>query len=160
VLAVFGRGLPRRVRSFLLALAILDDIVAIGFIAVLFTADLETGMLLAGLAGAVAFGALSLLLRTRVRLAAALAMALVAGLTWWLVLQSGVHPTIAGVALGLAMSRPPAGRARHALEPWTNLERSSPCSRSRPPSCRSRRSGSANSRRRSGASRSPSRAES
>lgn len=120
VLAVFGRGLPRRVRSFLLALAILDDIVAIGFIAVLFTADLEIGMLLAGLAGAGAFGALSLLLRTRVRLAAALAMALVAVLTWWLVLQSGVHPTIAGVALGLAMSRPPAGRARHALEPWTN----------------------------------------
>jgi NhaA family Na+:H+ antiporter len=120
VLAVFGRGLPRAVRSFLLALAILDDIVAIGFIAVLFTDGLDAGMLLAALAGAVAFGALSLLLRTRARVLIGCAMVLIAVLTWWFVLRSGVHPTIAGVALGLAMSRPAAARARHALEPVTN----------------------------------------
>ena len=31
-----------------------------------------------------------------------------------------MHATIAGVALGLVMSRRPAGRAVHALEPWSN----------------------------------------
>jgi Na+:H+ antiporter, NhaA family len=37
-----------------------------------------------------------------------------------LVLLSGVHATIAGVALGLAMAQQPALRVRHALEPWVN----------------------------------------
>jgi NhaA family Na+:H+ antiporter len=41
-------------------------------------------------------------------------------LAWFFVYQSGVHATIAGVALGLVMARRPAGRAAHALEPWSN----------------------------------------
>jgi NhaA family Na+:H+ antiporter len=45
VLAVFGKGLPSGIRIFLLALAILDDIVGILFIAVLFTTDVNVGML-------------------------------------------------------------------------------------------------------------------
>jgi NhaA family Na+:H+ antiporter len=39
---------------------------------------------------------------------------------WLLVYESGVHATIAGVALGLAMAQQPALRTRHALEPWVN----------------------------------------
>ena len=49
VLAVFGRGPAPRIRIFLLALAILDDVVGIVFIAVLFATDLNFGMLAAGL---------------------------------------------------------------------------------------------------------------
>src|SRR6218665_885298 len=56
VLAMFGRGLPSKVRIFLLALAILDDIVGIVFIAVLFTSDVDFGMLLLALGFVVAFG--------------------------------------------------------------------------------------------------------
>jgi Na+:H+ antiporter, NhaA family len=41
-------------------------------------------------------------------------------LTWYFVYQSGVHATIAGVALGLVMARRPAGRAVHVLEPYSN----------------------------------------
>ena len=41
-------------------------------------------------------------------------------LAWFFVYRSGVHATIAGVALGLVMARRPAGRAVHALEPWSN----------------------------------------
>jgi NhaA family Na+:H+ antiporter len=47
-------------------------------------------------------------------------MVLVGILTWMLVHDSGVHATIAGVALGLVMSRPPARATAHALEPWSN----------------------------------------
>ena len=41
-------------------------------------------------------------------------------LAWYFVYLSGVHATIAGVALGLVMARRPGGRAAHALEPWSN----------------------------------------
>jgi len=117
---MLGRGLPRAVRSFLLALAILDDIVGIAFIAIVFTDSLDIGMLLAALVAVVAFGLLSLALRTRWRLPAAVAMAVLALLAWWFVHSSGVHPTVAGVALGLAMSPQAAGRLRRTLDPVVN----------------------------------------
>jgi NhaA family Na+:H+ antiporter len=60
------------------------------------------------------------MLRGRMRWPLGVLMVLLAVLTWWLVYDSGVHATIAGVALGLVMSRAPAGRVAHALEPWNN----------------------------------------
>ena len=120
VLAVFGRGLPPALRVFLLALAILDDIVGIVFIAVLFTSGVNVGMLALAAIGIVAFGILSRQLDTRARRPVAVALVVVAVLTWAFVYASGVHATIAGVALGLAMAQQPALRARHALEPWVN----------------------------------------
>jgi NhaA family Na+:H+ antiporter len=128
VLAVFGRFIPTRVRVFLLALAVLDDLVAILIIAFFFTSEANLAYIgLAALAIA-AFGAVSRLLRPRStyvlgrRPVWPIVLTLVAlgVLAWWFVLQSGVHATIAGVALGFAMSRRPGGRAAHALEPWSN----------------------------------------
>jgi len=120
VLAVFGRGLPSGLRVFLLALAILDDIVGIVLIAVLFATDLDPWMLLAALACVAAFAALGRVPLRRGRVAAGIALAILALATWALVLASGVHATIAGVLLGLAMAQQPALRVLHALEPWTN----------------------------------------
>ncbi|MDQ1582402.1 MAG: Na+:H+ antiporter, NhaA family [Microbacteriaceae bacterium] len=120
VLAVFGRGLPNRIRVFLLALAVLDDLVAILIIAVFFTANPNLLMLALAAVSAVAFALLSRLLRGQLRIPIGVLMALLAVLTWWLVYQSGVHATIAGVVLGLAMARKPAGRVTHLLEPWSN----------------------------------------
>lgn len=136
LLAVFGRGLPSAVRVFLLALAILDDIVGIVFIAVLFTADIDGVMLLAAAACVVLFGILSRIDplrragaapgagdgRSRGLRPVVIRIALVgtAIVTWACVYASGVHATIAGVALGLAMAQQPALRARHVLEPWVN----------------------------------------
>lgn len=120
VLAVFGRGLPSALRVFLLALAILDDIVGIVFIAVLFTDDVNIGML-AGAAVAVAlFGVLSRQLDSRGRVPIAIALVLLGVATWVLVYLSGVHATIAGVVLGLVMAQQPALRVRHVMEPWVN----------------------------------------
>ncbi|HWI32563.1 MAG TPA: Na+/H+ antiporter NhaA [Microbacterium sp.] len=120
VLAVFGKGLPSGLRVFLLALAILDDIVGIVFIAVLFATDVNFGLLLAALAVVVVFGILSRMLDTRAGIPIAIALALLAILTWVLIYESGVHATIAGVLLGLAMAQRPAMRVRHELEPWIN----------------------------------------
>ncbi|MET0297863.1 MAG: Na+/H+ antiporter NhaA [Microbacterium sp.] len=120
VLAVFGKGLPSGLRIFLLALAILDDIVGIVFIAVLFTTDLQLQTLALAAVAVVAFGILSRVRAGRARVPVAIALGVLAVVTWVLVLESGVHATIAGVALGLAMAQRPALRTRHALEPWVN----------------------------------------
>src|SRR6478735_3547618 len=120
VLAVFGRGLPSGVRVFLLALAIIDDVVGIVFIAVLFATDLNFGMLTAGLVTTAVFGILSRLLHLRGRPWIIAALVVLAVATWAFILLSGVHATIAGVLLGLAMAQTPALVTRHAMEPWVN----------------------------------------
>lgn len=120
VLAVFGRGLPSGVRAFLLALAILDDIVGIIFIAVLFAHDTNWLLLGLGVVGVVVFGILSRMLRGGARVPIGVLMVIVAAVTWGLVALSGVHATIAGVLLGLAMAPRPAARVRHVLDPWVN----------------------------------------
>ncbi|GAA5029112.1 Na+/H+ antiporter NhaA [Microbacterium fluvii] len=120
VLAVFGRGLPSGVRVFLLALAILDDIVGIVFIAVLFATDLDGVMLLLALLAAAGFAIVSRVMGERVRPWMVVALIVLGVATWVLVYLSGVHATIAGVVLGLAMAQSPALIARHTLEPWIN----------------------------------------
>jgi NhaA family Na+:H+ antiporter len=120
VLAVFGKGLPAGIRIFLLALAILDDIVGIVFIAVLFTDGVNFGMLALAALAVVVFGVLSRQVDTRARIPISIALVILGIATWVLVHESGVHATIAGVALGLAMAQQPALHTRHALEPWVN----------------------------------------
>lgn len=122
VLAVFGRGLPGNVRAFLLALAILDDIVGIIFIAVLFTTGLNPVWLAVAAGLVLVFFVLSRVQpRTTTDAALRQAALLIIGIaTWAAVYQSGVHATIAGVALGFAMAPRKADRLRHRLEPWVN----------------------------------------
>lgn len=120
VLAVFGKGLPAAVRVFLLALAILDDIIGIVFIAVLFAHDLNWIALLLGVVGVIAFGFLSRMLPAKRSWIVIAAMIVIGVLVWAFVLLSGVHATIAGVMLGLAIAQSPSMRVRHVLEPWVN----------------------------------------
>ncbi|GAA4606110.1 NhaA family Na+:H+ antiporter [Actinoplanes octamycinicus] len=98
VLAVVGRSLPTALRTFLLTLAVVDDLLAIVIIAVFYTAHLSVLPLLAALVPLAAF---ALLVQRRVRswwLLLPLAFA-----TWALVHASGVHATVAGVLLGFAV---------------------------------------------------------
>ncbi len=120
VLAVFGRGLPSTVRVFLLALAILDDIIGIIFIAVLFARDVNWLTFGLAVVSVAAFWALSRWLHANGHIGIAIAMGLVGVITWVLVATSGIHATIAGVMLGLVMSPVPAERVRRALEPTVN----------------------------------------
>jgi Na+:H+ antiporter, NhaA family len=119
VLALVGRSLPGRVRVLLLALAVIDDLIAIMLIAAFFTSDLQPLPLLLAAPVVLAFGLLSSRL-TATPGVLVLVLLPLAVLAWALVLSSGVHATIAGVALGLAMAGSRATRTRHALEPWSN----------------------------------------
>ncbi len=116
VLAIFGRGLPKQARIFLLALAIFDDLVAILIIAVFFTSDLEVSWLIA----AVAVALLHLLLERFKRLPLNLVRLISFLVLWYFVLQSGVHATIAGVLLGLIIPARKAHVLVGKIQPWTN----------------------------------------
>ncbi|MDQ0647579.1 NhaA family Na+:H+ antiporter [Microbacterium natoriense] len=120
VLAMFGRGLPSTVRVFLLALAILDDIIGIVFIAVLFAHDVQWLLLGIAVVAVAVFWVLSRMLHRHGHPAVAVLMVVVGLLAWGLVAASGIHATIAGVLLGLVMAPVPAARVRHALEPTVN----------------------------------------
>ncbi len=98
VLAVLGTHLPSALRSFLLTLAVVDDVVAITIIAVAYTSDLNVLPLLAALVPLLAF---ALLLRGRRGVWWLLVP--LAFTTWALVHASGVHATVAGVLLGLVV---------------------------------------------------------
>jgi NhaA family Na+:H+ antiporter len=98
VLAVIGTHLPTALRTFLLTLAIVDDLLAICIIAIFYTGDLEPLWMLGAL---LPLGAFAILVQRRVR-------------TWWILLPlaatawamvhaSGVHATVAGVLLGFAV---------------------------------------------------------
>ncbi|MFF7492668.1 Na+/H+ antiporter NhaA [Streptomyces rubiginosohelvolus] len=98
VLAVIGTSLPSALRAFLLTLAVVDDLFAILIIAVFFTSDLNFLALGGAFLGLVAF---HLLLRFEVRgWYVYVPLALV---VWGLMYNSGVHATIAGVAMGLML---------------------------------------------------------
>ncbi len=98
VLAVVGSALPAALRTFLLTLAVVDDLLAILIIALFYTGDLDVVPL--GLA-LVPLALFTVLVQRRVRswwLLLPLAAA-----TWSLVHESGVHATVAGVLLGFAV---------------------------------------------------------
>jgi Na+/H+ antiporter NhaA len=115
-LALVGRGLPARVRTYLLTLSVVDDLVGIGVIAVAYSGRIQVAALLTGLG----FLAVILLLRRRrVRYGPAY---LVLGLGAWVaVLKSGIDPVSVGLATGLITYAYPA--ARDDLEQATDLFR-------------------------------------
>ena len=120
-LAVAGRRAPPALRTFLLALAVADDLGAVGLIAALFSHDLhlrplaEAGVVLAGL---------TLLSRWR-RAPATLYVAL-GVLLWGLTLRSGVSPSVAAVAAAFTVPIRPRregergvlARAQTAIHPY------------------------------------------
>jgi NhaA family Na+:H+ antiporter len=120
VLALTGSALPSSVRIFLLSLAVVDDLGAILVIAVLFV----SGFQILAFAAAVALCGLYWLLQQR-RIRSSWLYVPIALLTWYAVHESGIHATIAGVALGLLTRvradegepEAPALRLEHRLQP-------------------------------------------
>ncbi|MET4385301.1 NhaA family Na+:H+ antiporter [Bradyrhizobium sp. F1.4.3] len=121
VLALLGRSIPASVRVFLLALAIIDDIIAVLIIALFYTSGLDfNGFAVASLGVLMTFGF------QRLGFASAFAYILPALVVWAGFLLAGVHPTLAGVVLGLITpvrtarreTLPPVVRVQAALHPW------------------------------------------
>jgi NhaA family Na+:H+ antiporter len=98
VLAVINTHLPAALRTFLLTLAVVDDLIAIGIIAFFYSAGLQPLLLLAALVPLALFAALVQKRISRWYLLVPLAAA-----TWALVHASGVHATVAGVLLGFTV---------------------------------------------------------
>jgi NhaA family Na+:H+ antiporter len=122
VCAMLGRAVPAALKTFLLALAIIDDLMAIIVIAIFYTNDLSVLALALGGVGVAALIVLNLLDIRKPSLY------LVVGLfTWVCVLKSGVHATLAGVAVGFAMpltkhdGHSLLEQIEHALKPWVSF---------------------------------------
>jgi len=96
VLALLGRSIPGNVRVFLLALAIIDDIIAVLIIAFFYSGGLDySGFAVAALGIALVLGL------QHIGVGSAYAYVLPGAIVWAGLLTTGAHPTLAGVVLGL-----------------------------------------------------------
>tara|TARA_R110000868_G_scaffold8205_3_gene42418 strand:+ start:7589 stop:8767 length:1179 start_codon:yes stop_codon:yes gene_type:complete len=121
LLAMLGKRIPPGLKIFLVVLAIFDDIVAIALIAMFYTSELSVVSL--GIAGA---GILLLILLNRMKVVRLTPYFIVGIIVWVAVLKSGVHATLAGVALGFCIpfkgknedGHSPLKHLEHKLHPW------------------------------------------
>ncbi|MGE5187365.1 MAG: Na+/H+ antiporter NhaA [Acidobacteriota bacterium] len=121
VLALLGSRVTPSMRVFLLALAIIDDIGAIVVIAIFYSSGLQLDGIALALSGVAAIVAMQ-----RFGVRRAWLYVLPAGAIWLGTYRAGIHPTIAGVIVGLltpAASRPgeplaPVDRLERAFHPW------------------------------------------
>jgi NhaA family Na+:H+ antiporter len=123
VMALFGSRVAPSLKLFLTALAIIDDLGAIVIIAIFYTEELSWLSLDVALAALVILAALNLAGVQRV-----IWYVLVGIVLWVFVLKSGVHATLAGVALALAIpfktrsgDESPLVRIEHELAPWVGF---------------------------------------
>lgn len=116
VLALVGRRSSFRLRTFLLTLVIVDDVAAVTVIAVVYTTDVNVPAL------AIGIGLLGLMAVLRARGVERSAIYVLLTLGIWLAASTaGVHPTVAGVAVGLLTTAYPPSRA--SLEVATGTTR-------------------------------------
>ena len=116
-LALAGSRVSTRLRIFVLTLVIADDVGAIAVIAVAYSSGFQPLALV--VAGAL-LGLVYLMHRLPIRRAPPVFWLLAIGI-WFATLQSGVHPTVAGLAIGLLKGAYPPRRA--SLEEATGLTR-------------------------------------
>jgi Na+:H+ antiporter, NhaA family len=98
VLALLGNRIPNSLKVFLVAFAVMDDLGAAIMIALFYTADLSIWYLLAAIGIWVILIGLN-----RMRIMSLTPYLIGGAIMWWLTLQSGVHATLAGIALAFAI---------------------------------------------------------
>lgn len=117
VLAILGDRVPASLKVFVVAFAIMDDLGAVVVIAAFYTTHLSIWHL----AGAAGVWILLAMLNHAFRVMSLVPYLFGGLLLWWLILQSGVHATIAGVALAFAI--PFTAREEDEASPSHRLER-------------------------------------
>ncbi len=135
ILSLLGKRVPTELKVLLLSLAIIDDIAAIMIIAIFYTADLSLiALSLSGL------GLCFAILLNRMKVVAIAPYVLIGVFMWVCVLKSGVHATLAGVALAFTIPMLPRKRndplghnrrkrdkqstlvaLEHMLHPWVSF---------------------------------------
>ena len=122
ILALLGDRVPSGVKLLLLTIAVVDDVVAIAVIALFYSSGISIGWLAVVVAG---LGAIVTMRAVGVqRVTAYIPLGLI---VWVAMLESGVHATIAGVAVGLLTPAGPVGgrqvleQLEHHLHPLTSL---------------------------------------
>ena len=113
MLAVICTHLPAALRTFLLTLAVVDDLLAITVIAVFYTEKINAVALLTALIPLALF---AVLVQRRVR--SWWLLVPLAALTWAFVHESGVHATVAGVLLGFTVPVLRSAAAGSGGRPW------------------------------------------
>jgi len=105
MLALVGRRFPARLRAYLLTISVVDDVIALGVIAVFYSGDIKVPALM------LAFGLLGVILIVR---AADIRIGLVylalGAATWAALYSSGVEPIVVGLVMGLLTYAYPAAR--------------------------------------------------
>jgi NhaA family Na+:H+ antiporter len=96
IVALLGPRIPSGAKLFLLSVAVADDIGVIAIIAIFYTSDLNAGYLAAALGGLIVVWVAGKVGVRALWLYVPLALVI-----WYFTLESGVHATLAGVALGL-----------------------------------------------------------
>lgn len=122
IIAMFGRRVPTSLKAFLTALAIADDLGAILIVAIFYGESINIGLL------SIAMGIIALvLIMNKLKVNSMMCYLIPAIAVWFLFYYSGVHSTMSGVVMALAipMDRIPMGkdmasRLHHSLEPWVN----------------------------------------
>src|SRR4029077_20093517 len=105
MLALFGRNVPARLRVFVLTLVIADDVGTLLVIAFAYSSDISAQALTI----TALLGLLAVAIRAYLNPLSKRPYELIGIAIWVAMSQSGVHPTIAGVIIGLAISaKPPA----------------------------------------------------
>ena len=98
LLAMLGSMVPESLRSFLLGIAVIDDIVAILIVAFVYSKGIKFSWLAMGL-----LVVLFIILLQKLKISKVWAYSAMGILLWFALYKTGVHPTLAGVILGLLM---------------------------------------------------------
>jgi len=114
VLALMGSRVSFAMKTFLLALAVIDDIGAIAIIAFFYTDNLDVKWLATGL---IIF--IYILFSYKKGFSNRFITVLLALLLWYSFYRAGIHPTLAGVLLGFALPQSEALEER--LHPWSSF---------------------------------------
>lgn len=121
VLSLFGSRVPLSFKVFLTTIAVIDDLVAILIIAIFYTSSLSVDALILG-----GVGLYALFVFNRIGITRFAPYFIVGIIVWICVLKSGVHATLAGVALGFTIpfatkkegEKSPLVHLEHILHPW------------------------------------------
>jgi NhaA family Na+:H+ antiporter len=102
VLAIAGRRLPTEIRAFLLTVAVVDDLGAISVIAIFYSEKFNFAFFGLTCASLASFWLLHRIGKAHILIALPIAL-----LSWWAMYKSGIHATVAGVALALIVPNKP-----------------------------------------------------